>query len=62
MRKNQGINPNKRKPFRAKEGICIYGSFVGNKKIKDKATEKGKDSLNYYHHHKFDNEYDEFIE
>ena len=32
------------------------------KKVKDKAVEKGKDSLNYYHHHKFDKKYDELIE
>ena len=32
------------------------------KKAKDKAVEKGKDSLSYYHHHKFDKKYDELIE
>ena len=32
------------------------------KKVKDKAVEKGKDSLSYYHYHKFDKRYDELIE
>lgn len=32
------------------------------KKVKDKAVEKGKDSLSYYHYHKFDKKYDELIE
>ena len=32
------------------------------KKVKDKAVEKGKDSLSYYHYHKFDKRYDEIIE
>lgn len=32
------------------------------KKVKDKAVEKGKDSLSYYHYHKFDKQYDELIE
>lgn len=32
------------------------------KKVKDKAVEKGKESLSYYHYHKFDQEYDELIE
>ena len=32
------------------------------KKVKDKAIEKGKDSLSYYHYHKFDKKYDELIE
>jgi len=32
------------------------------KKVKDKAVEKGKDSLSYYHQHKFDKKYDELIE
>ena len=32
------------------------------KKIKDKAIEKGKDSLSYYHYHKFDKKYDELLE
>lgn len=31
------------------------------KKVKDKAVEKGKDSLSYYHYHKFDKQYDELI-
>ena len=31
-------------------------------KVKDKAVEKGKLSLSYYHKHKFDKKYDEFIE
>ena len=31
------------------------------KKVKDKAVEKGKDSLSYYHCHKFDKRYDELI-
>ena len=32
------------------------------KKVKDKAVGKGKDSLSYYHHHKFDKKYDKLIE
>ena len=32
------------------------------KKVKDEAVEKGKDSLSYYHYHKFDKKYDELIE
>lgn len=32
------------------------------KKAKEKAVEKGKDSLSYYHYHKFDKKYDELIE
>lgn len=32
------------------------------KKVKDKAVEKGKDSLSYYHYHKFDKRYAELIE
>ena len=32
------------------------------KKVKDKAVEKGKDSLSYYRYHKFDKRYDELIE
>jgi len=32
------------------------------KKVKEKAIEKGKDSLSYYHYHKFDKKYDELIE
>ena len=32
------------------------------KKVKDKAVEKGKDSLSYYHYHKFDKKYDRLIE
>ena len=31
------------------------------KKVKDKAVEKGKESLSYYHYHKFDKKYDELI-
>lgn len=31
------------------------------KKVKDKAVEKGKDFLSYYHYHKFDKKYDELI-
>ena len=31
------------------------------KKVKDKAVESGKESLSYYHHHKFDKRYDELI-
>ena len=27
------------------------------KKVKDKAVEKGKDFLSYYHYHKFDKKY-----
>ena len=32
------------------------------KKVKDKAAEKGKHSLSYYHYYKFDKKYDELIE
>ena len=32
------------------------------KKVKEKAIEKGKDSLSYYHYHKFDKKYDELLE
>ena len=31
------------------------------KKVKDKAVESGKESLSYYHYHKFDKRYDELI-
>lgn len=31
------------------------------KKVKDKAIEKGKNSLSYYHYHKFNKKYDELI-
>ena len=31
------------------------------KNVKDKAVENGKDSLSYYHYHKFDKKYDELI-
>ena len=31
------------------------------KKVKDKAVEAGKESLSYYHYHKFDKHYDELI-
>lgn len=36
--------------------------LLGMKKVKDKAVEKGKDFLSYYHYHKFDKKYDELIE
>lgn len=32
------------------------------KKVKDKAVEKGKNSLSYYHYHKFNKRYDDLIE
>lgn len=32
------------------------------KKVKDKAVEKGKESMSYYYYHKFDKKYDELIE
>ena len=32
------------------------------KKVKEKAVEKGRDSLSYYHYHKFDKKYDELLE
>ena len=32
------------------------------KKVKDRAVEKGKESLSYYYCHKFDKKYDELIE
>lgn len=32
------------------------------KKAKDKAVEQGKDTLSYYHYHKFDKKYDKLIE
>ena len=32
------------------------------KKVKDKVVEKGKDSLSYYHYHKFEKQYGELIE
>ena len=32
------------------------------KRAKEKAVEKGKDSLSYYHHRKFDKKYDELME
>ena len=32
------------------------------KKVKDKAVAKGRESLSYYHYHKFDQKYDELIE
>ena len=36
--------------------------LLAMKKTKDKAIEKGKDALGYYHYHKFDKRYDELIE
>ena len=35
--------------------------LLGMKKAKDKAMEAGKESLSYYHYHKFDKKYDELI-
>lgn len=32
------------------------------KTVKDKAIEKEKESLSYYHYHKFDKQYDKLIE
>ena len=32
------------------------------KKVKDKAIGKAKESLSYYHYHKYDRKYDELIE
>lgn len=43
-------------------GICIYRPFIGNEKARDKAVEKGRDSLSYYHYYKLDKKYDELIE
>lgn len=31
------------------------------KKVKDKAVDTGKETLSYYHYHKFDKRYDELI-
>ena len=36
--------------------------LLAMKKVKDKAVEAGKESLSYYHYHKFDKQYDELIE
>ena len=36
--------------------------LLAMKKVRDKAVEKGKDSLSYYYYHKFDKKYDELIE
>jgi transposase len=35
--------------------------LLAMKKVKDKAVEAGKESLSYYHHHKFDKRYKELI-
>lgn len=42
-------------------GIFIYRPLLEMKKAKDKAVEKGKESLSYYHYYKFDKKYDELI-
>lgn len=43
-------------------GICIYRFLLETKKLKDKAVNKGKQSLSYYHNHKFNKKYDALIE
>lgn len=40
---------------------AFIGLLLEMKKVKDKAVEKGKDFLSYYHYHKFDKKYDELI-
>ena len=35
--------------------------LLAMKKVKDKAVEAGKESLSYYHYHKFDKQYDKLI-
>lgn len=41
---------------------AVVDLLLEMKKVKDKAIEKGKDFLSYYHYHKFDKKYDELIE
>lgn len=41
---------------------AFIGLLLEMKKAKEKAIEKGKDSLSHYHYHKFDKKYDELIE
>ena len=45
-----------------KWGSAFIDLLLEMKKVKDKAIEKGKDFLSYYHYHKFDKKHDELIE
>lgn len=40
---------------------AFIGLLIKMKKVKDKAVEAGKETLSYYHYHKFDKRYDELI-
>ena len=59
LRELTGISENHSDQKWASEFINL---LLEMKKVKDKAVEKGKDSLSYYHYHKFDKRYDELIE
>ena len=54
-----GIDENLPEQKRASTFIDL---LLETKKVKEKAIEKGKDSLSYYHYHKLDKKYDELIE
>ena len=45
-----------------KRASAFIDLLMEMKKVKDKAVEKGKKPLSYYHCHKFDKRYDELIE
>ncbi len=59
LRKLTGIDENHPEQKWASAFIDL---LLEMKKVKDKAVEKGKESLNYYYYHKFDKKYDELIE
>lgn len=40
---------------------AFIGLLIKMKKVKDKAVEAGKETLSYYHYHKFDKQYDKLI-
>ena len=44
-----------------KWAVAFIDLLLEMKKIKDKAVEAGKESLSYYHYHKFDKRYNELI-
>lgn len=46
---------------RQKWAVAFIDILLEMKKIKDKAVEAGKESLGYYHYHKFDKRYNELI-
>ena len=44
------------------KAFFFIGLLLEMKTVKDKAIEKEKESLSYYHYHKFDKQYDKLIE